>query len=120
MEIYRTSVGLDVHARSVVGCGLDRSTGEVFERRLTPDHREILEWIASLPSPAMVTYEAGPTGFGLARALAIRPGDGRIGRRIDGGRCGRGVRRDARRVGLRFRQLRSESLHLFLVFIALR
>ncbi len=69
MEIYRTSVGLDVHARSVVACGLDRSTGEVFERRLTPDHREILEWIGSLPAPALVTYEAGPTGFGLARAL---------------------------------------------------
>jgi transposase len=69
VEKYRTSVGLDVHARSVVACGLDRSTGEVFERRLTPDHREILEWIGSLPSPAVVTYEAGPTGFGLARAL---------------------------------------------------
>ncbi len=69
MEIYRTSVGLDVHARSVVACGLDRSTGEVFERRLTPNHREILEWIRGLPDPAAVTYEAGPTGFGLARAL---------------------------------------------------
>ena len=69
VQNYVTSIGLDVHARSVVGCGLDRSTGEVFERRLTPDHREILEWIASLPSPVMVTYEAGPTGFGLARAL---------------------------------------------------
>ncbi|MGC2567291.1 MAG: IS110 family transposase, partial [Mycobacterium sp.] len=34
---YRTSVGLDVHARSVVACGLDGDTGEVFERRLTPD-----------------------------------------------------------------------------------
>jgi transposase len=69
VEIYRTSVGLDVHARSVVACGLDRSTGEVFERRLTPDYREILEWVGSLPGPAMVTYEAGPTGFGLARSL---------------------------------------------------
>src|ERR1700682_3556245 len=68
---YRTSVGLDVHARSVVACGLDRSTGEVFERRLTPDHREILDWVGGLPSPAAVTYEAGPTGFGLARAAGI-------------------------------------------------
>ncbi len=41
----------------------------MFERRLTPDHREILEWIASLPAPVWATYEAGPTGFGLARAL---------------------------------------------------
>lgn len=65
----RTSVGLDVHARSVVACGLDRQTGELFERRLTPDHSELLEWIASLPGPVAVTYEAGPTGFGLARCL---------------------------------------------------
>jgi len=65
----RTSVGLDVHARSVVACGLDGETGEVFERRLTPNHQEILEWIRSLPGRAAVTYEAGPTGFGLARFL---------------------------------------------------
>ena len=69
MSFQRTSVGLDVHARSVMACGLDRDTGEVFERRLTPDHREILEWIAGLPAPVAVTYEAGPTGFGLARAV---------------------------------------------------
>jgi transposase len=66
---YRTSVGLDVHARSVLGCGLDGETGEVFERRLTPDPREILAWVGSLPGPAAVTYEAGPTGFALARFL---------------------------------------------------
>ena len=65
----RTSVGLDVHARSVVACGLDGDTGEVFERRLIPDHGEIREWIASLPGPVAVVYEAGPTGFGLARFL---------------------------------------------------
>ncbi len=69
MKFQRTSVGLDVHARSVVACGLDGDTGELFERRLTPDHREILEWAESLPGPVAVTYEAGPTGFGLARAL---------------------------------------------------
>ncbi|MCW2663330.1 MAG: putative transposase y4qE [Mycobacterium sp.] len=66
---YRTSVGLDVHARSVFGCGLDGETGEVFERRLTPDPREILAWVQSLPGPVAVTYEAGPTGFVLARFL---------------------------------------------------
>lgn len=69
MKVQRTSIGLDVHARSVVGCGLDGDTGEVFQRRLCPDHREILEWIGGLPAPVAVTYEAGPTGFGLARAL---------------------------------------------------
>jgi transposase len=65
----RTSVGLDVHARSVMACGLDRETGEVVEQRLCPDHREILDWIGRLPAPVAVTYEAGPTGFGLARAF---------------------------------------------------
>jgi transposase len=48
---------------------LDGDTGEVFQRRLCPDHREVLEWIAGLPAPVAVSYEAGPTGFGLARAL---------------------------------------------------
>ena len=75
----RTSVGLDVHARSVVACGLDGQTGELFERRLTPDHGEIVAWIRSLPGPVAVTYEAGPTGFGLARFLTA------AGDRLSGG-----------------------------------
>ncbi|MGE5693730.1 MAG: IS110 family transposase, partial [Candidatus Sericytochromatia bacterium] len=58
-----------MHARSVVACGLDRQTGEVFEHRLTPSHDEITAWIQSLPGPAATVYEAGPTGFGLARSL---------------------------------------------------
>ena len=45
----RTSVGLDVHARSVVACRIDGQSGEVWERRLTPDHGEIAEWIRALP-----------------------------------------------------------------------
>ena len=69
MKVQRTSVGLDVHARSVFGFGLDGETGEVFSRRLSTDHREILEWVHGLPGPVAVTYEAGPTGFGLARFL---------------------------------------------------
>jgi transposase len=65
----RTSVGLDVHARSVVGCGLDVQTGEVLRARLTPAHEQVIDWLRSLPQPVRATYEAGPTGFGLARAL---------------------------------------------------
>jgi transposase len=42
---------VDVHARSVVACGLDGQTGRVFERRLTPDRGEILGWVRSLPGP---------------------------------------------------------------------
>ncbi|MGH3630903.1 MAG: IS110 family transposase, partial [Sciscionella sp.] len=52
-----------------MACGLDGETGELFERRLTPDHQEILTWIRGLPGRVVVTYEAGPTGFGLARFL---------------------------------------------------
>ena len=69
MNVQRTSVGLDVHARSVVACGLDGRSGELIERRLTPDYGDLLAWVRSLPGPVAVTYEAGPTGFGLARFL---------------------------------------------------
>ncbi len=65
----RTSVGLDVHARSVAAAAIDGSTGEVFRAKLTPSHEEILGWVARLPGPCAVSYESGPTGFGLARAL---------------------------------------------------
>jgi len=65
----RTFVGLDVHAWSVVAHGLDAVTGEVWQRRLTPDPADILGWVSGLPGPVKVVYEAGPTGFGLARHL---------------------------------------------------
>ena len=68
----RTSVGLDVHARSVVACAIDTVTGELNQRRLCPDPVEVLGWIGSLSGPVAVAYEAGPTGFGLARALRAR------------------------------------------------
>ena len=65
----RTSVGLDVHARSVVACAIDTVTGELMRARLCPDQTEVLGWLGRLPGPVAVAYEAGPTGFGLARAL---------------------------------------------------
>ncbi len=65
----RTSVGLDVHARSVAAAAIDGVTGELKQARLTPSHEHIRSWISDLPGPVAVTYEAGPTGFGLSRAL---------------------------------------------------
>jgi transposase len=65
----RTSVGLDVHARSVVGCGLDTVTGQMVQRRLVPSGEAVLDWLRELPAPVAVAYEAGPTGFDLARRL---------------------------------------------------
>ncbi|CEH03537.1 Transposase [Propionibacterium freudenreichii] len=67
----RTSVGLDVHARQVVAHAIDGQTGEVFTARLCPDAGEIKAWIDGLPDPAAAIYEAGPTGYGLARALML-------------------------------------------------
>jgi transposase len=65
----RTSVGLDVHARSVAAAAIDGVTGELVQARLTPSYDHVLGWIRDLPGPAAVTYEAGPTGFGLSRHL---------------------------------------------------
>jgi transposase len=62
-------VGLDVHARSVVAAAIDGVTGEVFRARLTPGYGDVLGWVHALPGPVAVAYEAGPTGFGLYRAL---------------------------------------------------
>jgi transposase len=68
----RTSVGLDVHARSVVAAAIDGVTGELFQTRLTPSLEHIGSWIGALPGPVAVAYEAGPTGFGLYRHLTDR------------------------------------------------
>jgi transposase len=65
----RTSVGLDVHARSVAAAAIDGVTGEVWQTRLTPSYEHIRSWVSQLPGPVAVAYEAGPTGFGLYRAL---------------------------------------------------
>jgi transposase len=69
MVLERTSVGLDVHARSVVAGVLDVESGELWSQRLPPATEAVLGWIGSLPGPVAVAYEAGPTGFGLARGL---------------------------------------------------
>lgn len=63
-------VGLDVHARSTVAGVLDGRSGELRVRRVPPESGETVEWLRSLPQPVRVAYEAGPTGYGLARACA--------------------------------------------------
>ena len=70
MSSNGTSVGLDVHALSVVAHAVDEQTGLIERARLCPDHGEVLRWLGQLRGPVRVAYEAGPTGFGLARALA--------------------------------------------------
>ena len=69
MITYRSFVGLDVHARTVVGCAIDVQRGEVVHRRFGYDLAEVASWVGSLPGPQTATYEAGLTGFGLFRLL---------------------------------------------------
>jgi transposase len=63
-------VGLDVHARSVVAGVIDVGSGEVRSLRLPPGNEGTVRWLKTLASPVRVVYEAGPTGYGLARACA--------------------------------------------------
>lgn len=69
MFTERTSVGLDVHARSIWAHATDWETGQQLSQRLVPANEEVLAWVRRLPEPVAVAYEAGPTGFGLARSL---------------------------------------------------
>ena len=69
MTKVRTWVGLDVHAAKVVACVVDAESGEMSVRRLPGDTTKVVSFCAGLPGPTRVAYEAGPTGFGLSRAL---------------------------------------------------
>lgn len=63
-------VGLDVHARSVVAGVIDQASGEVRSLRVPPGSDATVSWLQTLPAPVRVVYEAGPTGYRLARACA--------------------------------------------------
>lgn len=65
----RTLVGLDVHAAKVVAAILDAETGELRFQRLGGESGAVVDLCSSLGGPVRATYEAGPTGYGLARAL---------------------------------------------------
>ena len=69
MAKVRSWVGLDVHARSVLAVMIDGESGELRSRRLSGMTSEVVEFCCSLPGPTRAAYEAGPTGYGLARAL---------------------------------------------------
>jgi len=72
MAKARTLVGLDVHATKIVAAVLDAETGELQWFTLGGDVAEAAGLCAGLPRPVRVAYEAGPTGYGLARELARR------------------------------------------------
>jgi len=70
MAQVRSWAGLDVHRASVVAATMDRESGELRVRRLPGETSEVVAFCAALPGPTRVAYEAGPTGFALARALS--------------------------------------------------
>jgi len=67
---YRTSIGLDVHARSVAAAAFIPETGEVIEKSFPYDPCAVAAWARSMPQPAGCVYESGPTGFDLQRKMA--------------------------------------------------
>jgi transposase len=71
-------VGLDVHARQTHAGVLERESGELWRRRLSGDPLVALPLIEKLAPGVVAVYEAGPTGFGLARAAAERGIDVRV------------------------------------------
>ena len=68
MQGTMTWVGMDVHARSTHGAAIESLTGELRRVRFGAGTEEVVAWLAGLPGPVRAVYEAGPTGFGLARA----------------------------------------------------
>jgi|SRR5579859_8141671 len=72
MAKARTLVGLDVHATKIVAAVLDAESGELQTFGMSGDAGEAAGFCAGLPRPVRVAYEAGPTGYGLARELAKR------------------------------------------------
>lgn len=63
-----TLVGVDLHARSAVAGVLDQVSGELRIERVPAASELLVEWLRLLPQPVRVGYEAGPTGYELARA----------------------------------------------------
>lgn len=64
-----TFIGLDVHARTVTAAALNPDTGEIREACMAADNTSVAAWVAGFGHDVRVTYEAGPSGYGLARHL---------------------------------------------------
>jgi transposase len=73
-----TLVGLDVHARQTHAAVLDPATGEVAVSKLRMAPEEVVSFLEVLGPALGAVYEAGPTGFGLARAARDRGIDLRV------------------------------------------
>lgn len=67
---HLTSIGLDVHARSIQASAFDPLTGEVVQRSFGYDPDAVAEWALGFEDPRAV-YESGVTGFHLCRELNV-------------------------------------------------
>jgi transposase len=74
----RTLVGLDVHARQTHAAVVDPVSGEVRVRKLLGALEEVVPFLGGLGNDVVAVYEAGPTGFGLARRGAEHGIDVRV------------------------------------------
>src|SRR6266508_1072662 len=70
-------VGLDVHARQTHAAVLDPATGELAVSRLRMAPVDVVSFLQKL-APVRAVYEAGRTGFGLARVARERGIDVRV------------------------------------------
>lgn len=66
---FSTSVGLDVHARTIKAVAIEVATGEKACASFGYDPAAVAEWVGRLPQPARCCYESGVTGFDLQRRL---------------------------------------------------
>ena len=57
------------HARASTTAVFDQATGEVSTKRVVGRPHELLPWLRAVERPARMVYEAGPTGYGLARRV---------------------------------------------------
>jgi transposase len=73
-----TLVGLDVHARQTHAAIVDLSSGELRVSKLRMAPVEVVSFLDGLGPGVLAVYEAGPTGFGLARAGRERGIDVRV------------------------------------------
>ena len=80
--VYSTSIGLDVHARSICASALVHETGEVVRSSFGYDAKAVAEWAAGLPQPCHAVRHR--------RRGRPRAGRVRLGNRL-GGPGGRGA-----------------------------
>jgi hypothetical protein len=69
-------VGLDVHARQTRLALFEQATGQLSSGRVLGAASAVVDALVELGPGVRAVYEAGPTGFALARAAAEQGGGG--------------------------------------------